>query len=186
MLMPHYGHMTDADLPHIISGACYIAPGRNERDVSMNSKRLGILTTLMLAAACAAAQTEVKQPWVRATVAQQKATGAFMQIRSPQDARLVEVRSDVAEVAELHEMVMEGNVMKMRAVAGVDLPAGKSVELKPGGYHVMLLELKRQLSAGDSVALTLVIEGRDGNRQSVAVQAAVRALNTPAGAEHKH
>jgi len=142
--------------------------------------------TLMLAAACAAAQTEVRQPWVRATVAQQRVTGAFMQILSSKDARLVEVRSEVAQVVELHEMVMDRNVMKMRAVAGLDLPAGKSVELKPGGYHVMLMDLKRQLDAGDSVPLTLVIEGRDGKRETVAVKAAVRALNTPAESEHKH
>jgi copper(I)-binding protein len=85
------------------------------------------------------AQVTVKDPWVRATVPAQKATGAFMQITSAQDARLVEARSPVAGVVEVHEMVMEKEVMKMRAIKGLDLPAGKTVELKPGGYHVMLM-----------------------------------------------
>ena len=113
-------------------------------------KRIALLGTL-LAALPAFAQVSVKEPWVRATVAQQKATGAFMQITSAQDARLVEAKSPVAGVVEVHEMVMEKDVMKMRAVPGLDLPAGKSIELKPGGYHVMLMDLKQQMKVGDSV-----------------------------------
>ena len=71
-----------------------------------------------------------------------------MQISAPGGARLVEVRSSVAGVAELHEMTMEGTTMKMRAVPGIELPAGKAVELKPGGYHVMLMDLKQPLLEG--------------------------------------
>ena len=93
------------------------------------------------------AQVTVKDPWVRATVSQQKATGAFMQITSAQDARLVEARSPVAGVVEVHEMTMEKDVMKMRAVKGLDLPGGKSVELKPGGYHVMLMDPRQRAQA---------------------------------------
>jgi copper(I)-binding protein len=152
----------------------------------MSARRLGLLASLMLATAGATAQTEVKQAWVRATVPQQTATGAYMQIKASKDARLVEIRSDVASVAELHEMVMEGNVMKMRAVSGLDLPAGKAVELKPGGYHVMLLGLKQPLKAGDSVPITLVIESRDKQRESVEINAKVHAPNMPAASEHKH
>jgi copper(I)-binding protein len=123
------------------------------------------------------AQVTVNDPWVRATVAQQKATGAFMQITSAQDARLVEVKSPVAGMVEVHEMTMEGNVMKMRALPnGLDLPAGKSVELKPGGYHVMLMDLKQQMKEGDIVAVTLVVEGRDKKRSFIEVKAPVRPL----------
>ena len=93
-------------------------------------------------------------------------------------------RSPVAGVVEIHEMTMVDNVMKMRAVPGLDLPAGKAVELKPGGYHVMLMDLKAPLKAGDSVALTLVIEGKDGKKETVAVKAPVKALGAPT--EHKH
>jgi copper(I)-binding protein len=152
----------------------------------MSARRLVLLASLLLAAAGASAQTEVKQAWVRATVPQQTATGAYMQISASKDARLVEVRSDVASVAELHEMVMDGNVMKMRAVSGLDLPAGKAVELKPGGYHVMLMGLKQSLKAGDSVPITLVIESRDKQRENVEVNAKVHAPNMPSASEHRH
>ena len=93
------------------------------------------------------AQTvEVKDAWVRASVPSQKATGAFMKITSKEDAKLVAASSPVAGVVEVHEMKMEGDIMRMRAVAGgLDLPAGKTVELKSGGYHVMLMDLKTAL-----------------------------------------
>jgi periplasmic copper chaperone A len=140
---------------------------------------------LMLAAAASHAQTTVKDPWVRGTVAQQKATGMFAQITSPGGGKLVSVSSPVAGVVEIHEMSMEGNVMKMRAIPGLDLPAGKAVELKPGGYHVMLLDLKQELKAGDTVAVTLVIEGADKKRETVEVKAPVRALGGDMSG-HKH
>jgi copper(I)-binding protein len=128
-----------------------------------------------LIAGPALAQVAVKDAWVRATVAGQKATGAFMQLADPAGGRLVEARSGVAGIVELHEMTMDGSTMKMRAVPGIDLPAGKIVELKPGGLHVMLMDLKQPLAAGDSVALTLVVEGKDRKREVLEVKAAVRA-----------
>jgi copper(I)-binding protein len=70
--------------------------------------------------------------------------------------------------------------MKMRAVPGLELPAGKMVELKPGGYHVMLLDLKGQVKDGDMVPLTLVIEGRDGKRQTLELKVPARPLNAAA------
>ena len=76
---------------------------------------------------------------------------------------------------------MDGNVMKMRAVIGLDLPAGKAVELKPGGYHLMLMDLKQELKAGESVPVTLVIEGTGGKRESVDVKAPVKALADSSG-----
>jgi copper(I)-binding protein len=132
-----------------------------------------------LTAVCAgpaAAQVSVKDPWVRATVPQQKATGAFMQIESKADTRLVEASSPAAGVVEIHEMKMENNVMKMRAVKGVDLPAGKAVEFKPGGYHVMLMDLKQQAKEGETFPLTLVFEGKDKKRETVEVKAPVKPL----------
>ena len=136
--------------------------------------------TLVLLAALGAfgvqAQTTVKDPWVRGTVAGQKATGMFGQITSTAGGKLVSASSPVAGVVEVHEMVMDGNVMKMRAVAGLELPAGKAVELKPGGYHVMLLDLKHELKAGDSVPVRLIIEGAGGKRETLEVKAPVKAL----------
>jgi copper(I)-binding protein len=146
-----------------------------------------VATVLALAVSTSFAQTQLKDPWVRATVAQQKATGMFVQITSSAGGRLVEARSPVAGVVEIHEMVMDGNVMRMRAVPGLDLPAGQAVELKPGGYHVMLMELKQPLKDGDTVPVTLVVEGRDGKREAIDVQAPVRPLGAampPAHGKH--
>ena len=71
---------------------------------------------------------------------------------------------------------MDGGVMKMGAVPSLELPAGQAVELKPGGYHVMLMGLKQQLKAGDSVPLTLTVEGKGGQKETVQVTAPVKAL----------
>jgi len=146
---------------------------------------------LLLTAHAAHAQVTVKDAWVRATVPQQKATGAFMQLSAAKDTRLVSASSPVTPVVEVHEMAMQDNVMRMRQIAALDLPAGKAVELKPGGYHVMLLDLKQQVKEGDTVPLTLVFEGKDGKRETVEVKAPVRALNAsaqPAAGHggHKH
>jgi len=149
-------------------------------------KRITLILAALVMAAAAQAQVSVKDAWVRATVPHQKATGAFMQLTAASDARLVEARSPVAGTVEIHEMAMVKDVMKMRAIAGLDLPAGKTVELKPGGYHVMLMDLKGQVKEGDVVPLTLVVEGRDGKRQSLELQAPARPLNTaaPSGMGH--
>ena len=128
----------------------------------------------------------MSDPWVRATVPQQKVSGAFMQLSSSKDMRLVEVRTPVAGTVEIHEMAMDKGVIRMRPVPGVDLPAGRTVGLKPGGYHMMLLDLKRQLKAGESVPLTLVLEAKDRKRQTVEVKAAVRPLNTAAHVYQGH
>ena len=91
------------------------------------------------------------------------ATGAFMKITSKDGARLVSASSPVAGVTEVHEMKMDGGVMKMRALQdGLDLPAGKTVELKPGGYHVMLMDLKSTLTKNGTVPLTLVFKDAKG------------------------
>ncbi|SDM48718.1 hypothetical protein SAMN05428957_106214 [Oryzisolibacter propanilivorax] len=139
------------------------------------------LAATLVAAGAAHAQVQVQDAWVRAAVPQQKATGAFMRLTSAQDARLVSTSSPVAGIAEVHEMKLEGDVMRMRAVPALDLPAGKAVELKPGGYHIMLLDLKQPVAAGASVPLSLVVEGRDGQRQTLQVSAPVRALGAATG-----
>ena len=149
--------------------------------------RTTTLLALTLGAAAALAQTTVKDAWVRGTVAQQKATGAFMQITSAQGGKLVSVQTPVAGIAEIHEMKMNGDVMKMNAVPSLDLPAGRMVELKPGGYHLMMMDLKQTLKAGDSVPFTLVIEAKDGQRETLQVKVPVRALGAAMPmAEPKH
>lgn len=153
--------------------------------ISMN-RLLSTAAFSLIASTNAWAQVDVSEAWVRATVAPQKATGAFVQLKAKTDSRLVEVRSAVAGVVEIHEMKMEGNTMKMRAVEGLDLPAGQVVELKPGSYHIMLMDLKKPLAAGEAVDLTLVFEGRDKKRVEQEVKAQARGMGKPAAAEHAH
>jgi hypothetical protein len=151
----------------------------------MTPLRSSFLAAALLVALPAAAQVTVTEPWVRGTVAGQMATGAFMKLQSARNARLVEAASPVAGVVEIHEMTLENNVMRMRAVAGLDLPAGRTVELKPGGYHVMLMDLKQQMKDGDVVPVTLVVES-GGKRETVEVKAAVRAPTTRNDMMKKH
>jgi copper(I)-binding protein len=138
-------------------------------------------------AAGAAAEVRVDEPWSRATVAGQQASGAFMTLTSSSDARLVAVESPAAGLAEIHEMAMENNVMRMRAIDSLALPAGKPVELRPGGHHLMLLDLKKPLEAGRSVPLTLTVENAQGQRERIDVQAQIRPLGGGHGSRmHGH
>jgi len=153
----------------------------------MKTLRFTLLAAMAFASAAASAQTTVKDAWVRSTVAPQKATGAFMQITSAQGGKLVSAQSPLAGVTEVHEMAMDGNVMKMRAVPALELPAGKAVDLKPGGYHVMLMDLKQPLKEGESVPLTLVVEGKDGKRETLELKVPVKAMGADKPmSEHKH
>lgn len=142
------------------------------------------------ASAWAQSNVKVEDAWVRGTVAQQKSTGAFMRLTAQKDVRLVSVSSPVAGVTEVHEMAMDKDVMRMRAVPALPLPAGKAVELKPGGYHVMLLDLKGAVKAGDTVPLTLVFEDAQAKRETLELQLPVRTLGATAmpaeGMQHQH
>ena len=124
------------------------------------------------------AQTVVDDAWVRATVAGQPSTGAFMHITASSDSKLVEVQSPAAKTVQIHESKMENDVMSMQQVASVALPAGKSVAIVPEGYHVMLIDLVGQIKAGDQVPLTLIVEDSKGVKESIEVKAEARALNS--------
>ena len=134
------------------------------------------------------AALKVDDAWVRSTVPSQHATGVFMRLTSANAGRLVGVESQAAKHVEIHEMAMQDNVMKMRQVPGIALPAGQAVELKPGGYHVMLIDLAGQISPGDHVALTLIVEDADKRQRRVPVDAVARPLNAAAAptAGHGH
>ncbi|UOF15261.1 copper chaperone PCu(A)C [Lysobacter capsici] len=144
------------------------------------SQPIAALILSLALAGVAHAQVAVDAPWVRASVPQQTATGAFMRLTASRDLRLIGARSDVAQNTEVHEMAMQGQMMRMREVAAVPLPRGQAVALAPGGYHVMLIGLKRPLSAGEQVTLTLVFEDAGGKRSEQTVQAPVRPLGAGA------
>jgi copper(I)-binding protein len=146
-----------------------------------------------LCASVWAQSADVKDAWARATVQGQKASGAFLKITSKDSAKLVGASSPVAGVTEVHEMKMDGGVMTMRAVqGGLDLPAGKTVELKPGGYHIMLMDLKLPLQKDTTIPLTLVFKDTKGVESKLELKVPVSTA-APAGtaqhggmAEHKH
>ncbi len=127
-------------------------------------------------AASAAAQVTVRDPWIRATVPAAQATGAFMELVSTQDVRLVDVTTPVAGIVEIHQMSMKGDRMMMSAVDSIELTAGKPVALASGGYHIMMMDLKRQMKAGETVPMTLVFEKKNKMRELVQVQVPVKPL----------
>jgi copper(I)-binding protein len=124
------------------------------------------------------AEVTVKDAWVRGTVPAQTVTGAFMTITSTEDAKLVAVRSPVAKRAEVHSSMMMGGVNQMRRADSIPLPAGKPVKLQAGGYHLMLMDLSKQMKVGDTVPLTFTVEGKDGKRSEVEVNAPVKPIGT--------
>ncbi len=141
-----------------------------------------LLIIAALGCTSAWAQVKVEQAWARDTVHGQKASGAFMKLTAPQATQLVAVSTPVAGVAEIHEMKMDGGVMKMRAMPALDLPAKQTVELKPGGYHLMLMDLKAPLAKDGSIALTLTFKDAKGVESK-------QLVNVPVGTampEHTH
>jgi copper(I)-binding protein len=118
----------------------------------------------LLAALCAAApalaQVAIDNPWARATAPGAKVAGGYMKIRNSAAApdRLIGASSPAAARVELHVHLREGEVMKMREVKGYDVPAKGAFELKPGGAHLMLMEIRRPFAEGEKVPVTLKFE----------------------------
>jgi periplasmic copper chaperone A len=139
-----------------------------------------LMTFALMGVSAQAQSVQIKDAWVRSTVAGQKGSGAFMKITAKEGTRLTGVSSPLAGVAEVHEMKMEGDVMKMRAVPMLDIPAGGTVELKPGGYHLMLMDLKQALPVGSTVPVTLMFRDGKGAESRVEVKLPV-AATAPVG-----
>lgn len=138
-------------------------------------------------ASAAAAGTEplsITDPWVRATVPGQKVAAAYMSLTASSRVALVAAKSPAARKAEIHSMTMEAGVMKMRQVARLDVVPGKPLVLAPGGYHLMLVDVVRELKAGEKVSLAVTVEDEKGVRRDVNVEAPVR--EAAAQPQHKH
>jgi copper(I)-binding protein len=169
-----------------------INDNHHAKDLNMNTPlKYGMcLLVAWMAAGSACAQVKIENGWARATVQGQKATGAFMKITAPQATRLVAVSTPVAGVAEVHEMKMDNGVMSMRALPALDLPANQAVELKPGSYHLMLMDLKAPLMKDSSVALTLTFKDAKGvetkQQVSVPVNTSMPQAAAHTHADHKH
>ena len=154
--------------------------------------RSGLALVALIAAGCAVAAgaaraqpVTVKDAWVRAPAPGQKVAGAYMELVSRAPLVLTGVASPAAASAELHATSMEEGVMRMRPVARIELPAGATVKLAPGGLHVMLMDLKQPLKPGDKVPLTLTVQRADFAGSSVfTVIAVVRAGAPDTGHGH--
>jgi len=152
-----------------------------------------LLTSLFVGGHVVAQNVTISNSWVRATVQGQKATGAFMTVTSKENSKLIAVSSPIASIVEIHEMKMDKDVMKMSALPnGLDLPAGKAVDLKPGGFHIMLMDLKLPLNKDVAVPLTLTFQDSSGKKSQQVVQVPV-SVQPPFGqgmnhqhGDHKH
>jgi hypothetical protein len=149
----------------------------------MHISRSAILIACAVSLPAWAANVSVTDAWARATMPGQPVSGAYMQIQSDADARLIGASSPAVPRVEVHEMKMDGDVMRMREVKAIDLPKGKTVSLQPGGLHLMLMNLPKPIAAGDVIPLTLEVES-GGKRQSVEVKVEARAMG--GGAMHHH
>ena len=139
----------------------------------MTGRNLLAFAACLVMAGAALAQTgqlEVSNAWARATPAKAENGVAYLTIRSPTADRLLSVSSPVAKKTELHTMEMSGMVMKMRPLAGLDVPAGQPVTLKPSGDHIMLMGLNGPLREGQSFPLTLTFEKAGTRDVTVAVE----------------
>jgi len=111
----------------------------------------------------------VKSPWARASIGKNGAAFVTVVNGGKTDDKLVGVLSDIAKRTELHTHKMEGNIMRMRPVENIPVPAGGTVTLKPGGHHVMFMGLKQKLSEGGEFPLTLIFEKAGKMRVSVKI-----------------
>lgn len=140
----------------------------------VNKKMLSaVMAGLCFVGSVWAQEVTVSDAWARATAPGQRASGVFMKLTAQSDAKLVGVSTPVAGVAEIHQMKMDNNVMKMSSIAALDLPAGKAVELKPGDYHLMLMDLKSQLVKDSTIAVTLTLEDAKGVKSQLKVDVPV-------------
>ncbi len=129
----------------------------------------------------------ISLPFTRATLPNAPVAGGFLTIENigTEPDRLISVTSDIAGETQIHEMAMQGDVMKMRPLAdGLEIPAGETVVLAPGGFHIMFMGLKQALVEGETVAVTLTFEKAGSVEILLPVEGA--AADAPTAMEHAH
>lgn len=144
----------------------------------MNRRSLllaGLLAATTAAQAQTAAPVKVDGAWARPVLQGQVSSGAYMTLTASEPLTLVGAASPAAAIVEIHEMKLEGDIMKMRAVDTLALPAGKPVEFKPGGYHFMLMDLRAAFRPDSQVPLTLQFRDAQGKPRTLQVAVPVRA-----------
>jgi hypothetical protein len=160
-----------ADFPSVLDSVPFAMKNR----MILKSLIFTVMSALV-AQTAAAANIGIDQAWARATMPGQPVGVVYMVIETDADARLVGVSSPVAARVEMHEMKMDGGVMRMREMeGGIELPKGQAVTLKPGGLHLMLMDLKQPIAPGETIPLTLILES-NGKQQTIEVRAQGRAV----------
>ena len=143
------------------------------------------IATLLCVTQAWAGEVTVSGAWMRATAPGQEDAALQFSITSKKEAQLVEVSSSVAGAVEMHSMTHDNNVMKMHAIESLPLPAGKAVDLAASGIHVMLLNLKQPLKAGEKVPFTVTVQFAGKHKSAVKAKAEVKPL-TVGRDEHEH
>lgn len=150
----------------------------------MQRTLLALLMSLALASPAFADTVKIENAWVRATAPGQKVAGGFLDLTADADLKLVGGSSPASSTLELHMMKMDGGVMIMRQIKEIDLPRGKTVSLKPGGLHIMFIDLKQQIKEGDKVPVSLTVRNAAGKEQQLQVEAP--AMRAGGMAHHHH
>lgn len=148
-------------------------------------KKLCVAVVVGISSMNVSADVSIKAPWVRATAPAQKVAGGYLQLSSTTHAKLLKMTSPMASSVELHASSMEGGVMKMRHLEHLEIPAGKVIEFKPGGYHIMFIGLKKQLVEGDQVPLQLLFSDNLNQKHTLEISLPVR-VNANESHEHMH
>lgn len=149
-------------------------------------KKIVVAISMSCFTIAAHAELKVANPWVKPTVTGQPVGAAYMQLTSDKNVEIVALSSPVAGKTELHSMSMTGNIMRMKRVDRLQLKAGKLVELKPGGFHIMLMELKHQIKEGETVPISLVTQDEAGNKATVSIKAIATAPLESDSDSHMH
>jgi copper(I)-binding protein len=148
--------------------------GQLKKRIVMQPAVITLLAGWLLAAPALADTVKIENAWVRATAPGQKVAGGFLDLTADADMRIIGGSSPVSRSLELHFMKMDGGVMEMRQIKEIALPKGQTVKLEPGALHIMFIDLKKQIKAGDSVPVTLLVKGADGKEQKLNLKAEVR------------
>lgn len=136
---------------------------------------LALLAVLLFACSKEAPEISIADNWVRATVEGQDVGAAYMTITSASDTSLIKVESSASDSVEIHSMSMENGVMKMRMLEQLDLKANSPSKLAPGGFHLMLFDLKKPLKAGESVSFTLHLKNQAGKESLATINSPILA-----------
>lgn len=134
-------------------------------------KTIFLTVYVSCSAMTAHAEITISNAWVKPTVPGQPVAGGYMTLVSDKDIDILEVSSPVAGKAEIHSMFMENNIMRMKKLERLQLKAGKPVELKPGGFHIMLMELNHQIKEGETVPISFVSQDGTSKKSTVTVKA---------------